>query len=324
MEQVVLGRTGLSVSVACLGAGGHSRLGKGTGKSLEESVAVVRAALDGGVNIIDTASAYGTEDIVGAAVEGRRDQVVISSKATSTIKGALPGTERDLTPAELRASLEASLRKLRTDHLDIFHLHAVSAGRYRYCREELVPELDRLRTEGKVRFFGITERFNADTTHEMLQLAVADDVWDVVMVGYNLLNQTASRSVFPATRARRIGTMCMFAVRWGLIQMEQARTLIGDLISRGEIDPAALDTANPLGFLLEDGHPIALTEAAYRFCRHSPGVDVVMTGTGDRRHLEDNLRAIALPPLPDAVVEKLRAAFAGVTSATGDVAAKVT
>ena len=75
MDQIVLGRTGLEIGVAGLGCGGHSRLGQATGATEEESVALVRRALDLGVTYIDTARAYGTEEIVGRAVEGRRHEV---------------------------------------------------------------------------------------------------------------------------------------------------------------------------------------------------------------------------------------------------------
>jgi L-galactose dehydrogenase len=323
MQETVLGRTGLRVSVACLGAGGHSRLGMGTGKSTSESVAVVKAALDAGVTIVDTAAAYGTEEIVGEALEGVRDRVVLSTKGTVAVKGERPGEESNLTPAGLRATAEASLRRLRTDYIDIYHLHGVAPGQYDYCVDALVPELERLRDEGKIRFLGITERFNADTNHQMLERATTDDFWDVVMVGYNLINQTAARKTLPATRQRHIGTLCMFAVRWGLVDLGQAKTLIAELIRRGEVDPGALDPDDPFGFLVDDGRRIPLTEAAYRFCRHSAGIDVVMTGTGNRRHLEENIHAIGMPPLPDPVVEKLRHAFGRVTSASGDAVAKL-
>lgn len=323
MDQVVLGRTGLSVSVACLGAGGHSRLGMGTGKSTAESVALVRAALDLGVSIIDTASVYGTEAIVGEALTGRRDQVVLSTKASSAVRGEVPDADRGVTPAELRRSVEESLVRLRTDYVDILHLHAVSASHYDHCAAALMPELDRLRAEGKVRFFGITERFNSDTAHQMLGRATNDGAWDVVMAGYNIFNQTAATRIFQNTMARGIGTMCMFAVRWGLIDATRATALIDELAEGGEVDRAAFDADHPFGFLVEDGRPIPLTEAAYRFCRHSPGVDVVMTGTGDRRHLEDNLEAIGMAPLPGAVTRRLQQLFGRVTSATGDAPAKV-
>ena len=81
MQYTTLGRTGLNVSVAGLGCGGHSRLGQKTGRTEQESIQVVRQALDLGINLIDTAEAYGTESIVGKAIQDvARDQLVISTK----------------------------------------------------------------------------------------------------------------------------------------------------------------------------------------------------------------------------------------------------
>ena len=82
MDTVMLGRTGVQVSAAGLGCGGHSRLGQSYGATAEQSSDLVRLALDLGVTYVDTAQAYGTESIVGAAVSGHRDRVVVSSKAS--------------------------------------------------------------------------------------------------------------------------------------------------------------------------------------------------------------------------------------------------
>src|SRR5512145_977436 len=109
MHYTALGRTGLKVSVAGLGTGGNSRIGQGTGLTEAQSVALVQAALDLGVNFIDTAAIYGTEGIVGKAIKGRaRSSVVISTK------GHYNGSEgKDvLPPSALIANLEASLRAL--------------------------------------------------------------------------------------------------------------------------------------------------------------------------------------------------------------------
>ena len=82
MEYVTLGKTGLRVSVAGLGCGGNSRLGLGKGKTKAEAIALVRQALDMGVNLLDTAPVYGTEALVGKAIQAmRRDEVVVSTKA---------------------------------------------------------------------------------------------------------------------------------------------------------------------------------------------------------------------------------------------------
>jgi len=317
MQTIRLGRTGLQVSVAALGAGGKSRLGQARGASFEQSVALVQSALDAGVTLVDTARSYGTERIVGAAIRGRRDQVVISTKAEVVEDGTPPlGTDRLIDRHTLRRRLHESLSALGTDHVDLFHLHAVTPAQYPHCREELLPALQDFRAEGLVRFICITERFLADPRHEMLSRALAEDHWDVVMCGYNYLNQTAA-SVLPLTRARDVGTLCMYAVRGPLGQPQEAGRIVERLVARGEVDPAGIDAADPLGFVLAAGVP-SLVDAAYRFCRHAPGIDVVVTGTGNPVHLAENLHSINSGPLPDAVVARLRGMFAGVWSETGE------
>src|SRR6478735_7843727 len=103
MDMVKLGRTGLNVSVACLGCGGHSKLGQARGASIAHSVGIVHAALDAGVNFIDTAAVYKTEPIVGEAIKGRRDKVVISTKGLINRPGA-PETGLDfVSPQDYRA-----------------------------------------------------------------------------------------------------------------------------------------------------------------------------------------------------------------------------
>jgi len=319
MQQVDFGRTGLKVSAACLGAGGHSRLGQTYGATAEQSIAVVKAAYDLGITVFDTAAKYGTEPIVGAGLKGVRDKVLISTKTVMVHKDEREGFGSDeLTGDELIADVEERLRRLSTDYIDILHLHGVGARQYQYVLDELVPAFIKLREAGKVRFFGVTERFNIDTKHEMLKRAARDRIWDVVMVGYNFLNQTAAAEVLPLTRENGIATLCMYAVRGGLADHERAKRLIDDLIARGEIDPDTFDRDDPLGFLREDGRAIPIAEAAYRFCRHTPGIDIVMTGTGKVEHLRENVRSIEAPPLPAEVEERLRRIFRNVSSQSGN------
>lgn len=319
MDTVRLGRTGLQVSVAGLGTGGHSRLGLRQGASFEHSVALVRAALDRGVTLIDTAAAYGTEEIVGAALRGRRDGVVLSTKAQVHKDGSDPAGIELIDGPELARRVDASLARLAVDQIDIMHLHAVGAHQYDHCRRELVPALLRLREAGKIRFLGLTERFASETDHVMLERALEDDVWDVLMVGYNLLNQTAASRVLPAARERDLAVLCMFAVREALISREAASLALERLVASGEVDAAEIEAADPLGFLLAEGVAESLPEAAYRFCRHSPGVSVVLTGTGSSHHLAENLRSITAPPLPPAIVDRLRHIFRHATSASGQL-----
>jgi L-galactose dehydrogenase len=288
IDQVVLGRTGLKVSVAGLGAGGDSRLGLGQGA--DNAIRIIRTALDRGVNFLDTAEAYGTEEVIGLALcDVPRDRVVLSTKKTTNGGQALDRQNIVL-------SLEASLKRLRTDYVDVYHLHGVAPEDYAALRERAVPVLLDLRQQGKIRFLGITEKFAVDPDHRMLGAALDDDVWDVMMVGFNLLNQSARERVFARTRASRVGTLIMFAVRRALSRPERLRELLKELAERGDITPGQAEQG--LSFLVGSEGALSIPDAAYRYCRHEPGVDVILTGTGSEEHLLENLASIQRVDLP--------------------------
>ncbi|MDE2952007.1 MAG: aldo/keto reductase [Chloroflexota bacterium] len=311
METRILGRTGLEVSVMGLGAGGPSRLGqRDEVKSEAESVSLVLQALDAGINFIDTAEAYRTEDIVGKAVAQRdRASVIISTKKR------LGGSA--ITRAELRAGLEDSLRRLRTDYVDIYHLHGLRPEDYDYYLNEIAPFMQDLQARGMIRFLGVTESWSRDLGHDMLQRALQDDIWDVIMVGFNLLNQTARETVLAQASEKQIGALIMFAVRLALSRPDRLRRALESLIETGELDAREIDLDRPLGFLGEDGLDPDTTDAAYRFCRDEPGVHVVLSGTSNPQHLAANLASFARPPLPPQHTARLQRIFRNVVSATG-------
>ena len=293
MEYVMLGRTGLRVSVAGLGCGGFSRLGLGTGKSNAEAVALLRQALDMGVNLLDTAAAYGTEAIVGEAIKHvRREDVVIATKAW------IPRSEGRHAAERAVASLEGSLRRLGTDYVDIFQLHGVMPEAYERAREVIAPALLKEQAKGKLRHLGVTEAASEDPEHDMLRRAVEDEVWDVVMVAFHMMHQNARAKVFPRTIANRVGTLLMFAVRNIFSRPERLASALRELTRRRELPRWLADAPNPLGFLLHEAGAGTITEAAYRFARHEPGVDVVLFGTGEPDHLRANIAALSAPPLP--------------------------
>lgn len=317
MQITTLGRTGLEVSVAGLGCGGHSRLGQFQGASFEHSVGIVKTALDEGVTFIDTAEAYNTEEIVGEAVKGRRDEVVISTKVSIHVVPFAENPELiDADTMELR--VEGCLNRLGIETIDVLHLHGIGLHQYDYCVSEFLPRMKRLQDQGKIRFTGITERFGSETQHDMSVRAANEALFDVMMIGLNYLNQTALKTVLPKTQQNNIGTLCMFAVRGPLASKQKVEALIEKLVAAGEIDPSDIDAGDPIGFLTAPGVAETMTEAAYRFCRHAPGMDVTITGTGNRDHLLDNLRAIGMPPLPKDVVERLTTIFAHASSETGE------
>ena len=191
MEYTVLGKTGLRVSVAGLGCGGFSRIGQSRGCSEAESVSLVKHALDRGINFIDTACNYHTEKIVGKAISGRnRNNLVISTKA-STNRGnsAIP-------VSEVIQSLDDSLEKLGIEFIDIFHLHGVPPSAYDSVINQVIPGLLREKEKGKFRYLGITEIPPSDFYHDTLTHALNEDIFDVMMVAFHMLHQSAREKIF--------------------------------------------------------------------------------------------------------------------------------
>lgn len=318
MQTVRLGRTQAIVSVAGLGCGGHSRLGMARGASEVEAARVVSHAIARGVTFIDTARIYGTEGAVGRAIAGHdRSRLYLSTKSWVG-EGGSQDRPRLYSPAEFTANLEDSLRRLGTDYVDLFHFHGVSLDQWPHVRDVLLPEVRRQQALGKVRHIGLTEIFRFDMGHAMLAEALPTGHIDVVMVGFNLLNQTARARVFPITLRLDLGTLIMFAVRRGLNSARNAAEAVAELVARGEVDEGVLDPADPFGALVRHPDIAGQLDMAYRFCRHEPGAQVVLTGTGSTAHLDQNLAAIQAPPLPEDVRATLERVFARATSASGE------
>lgn len=295
MEYTTLGRTGLKVSVAGLGCGGFSRLGLGTGKSEAEAIGIVRQAIEFGVNLFDTAAAYGTEGVLGQAIKAvPRESVVVCTKAPFSF------SRPDADPAQIVASLDRSLRDLDTDYIDVYQLHGVPPAAYDHARSVLAPALLREKEKGKFRFLGITETAPHDLQHETLRSAAPDGVWDVAMVGFSMMHQNARERVFPLSREHRVGTLLMFAVRNIFSQPDRLAATIRELAAAGAVPATLAESDDPLGFLVHAGAATSVVDAAYRFVRHEPGVDVVLFGTGSAAHLRSNIASILKPPLPAA------------------------
>ncbi|MFZ1106128.1 MAG: aldo/keto reductase [Hyphomicrobiaceae bacterium] len=310
MQYTILGKTGLRVSVAGLGCGGNSRIGQGAGLSEAQSVALVREALDLGVNFIDTASIYGTEGIVGKAIKGRaRESVVISTKSHIN---AFDGSSAAPVEAVL-ASLEASLRALDTDYVDVFHLHGLSPKVYDHAMAQVVPALLREKEKGKFHHLAVSETAPRDPGHTMLERAVEEPVWEVFMLAFHLLNQNARDHLLKRTQANKVGTLCMFAVRNVFSRPGLLEETVRELVAEGKLPRELGETDDPLGFLLHQAGAESLIDAAYRFARHEPGIDVVLFGTSSVDHLKANIASILRPPLPAGDVQRLYALFGHLT-----------
>ena len=312
LEKKTLGKTDIRATVLGLGSGGFSRLGTGQNKGEENAQQVVRAALDAGVNLIDTAEGYDTESAIGNVIQHvDRSRLTLSTKLSYKTNGRLK------THAEVKASLEASLRRLHTDYVDIYHVHGVKVDDYPDVVLHILPVLQLMQEEGKLRYIGITESFSTDTDHKTLQQAVQDDYWDVMMVGFNLLNISAREMLFTTTLSKGIGVLCMFAVRQALISVEQLQNYLQRKANEHVLDARVLEAVPLLRELIDSGQCGSLTEAAYRFCTYEPGMGCVLSGTGSAEHLRQNIADIQKPPLPAEFLRQYEPLFAGIAALSG-------
>jgi len=319
MEFTNFGKTGMKVSVAGLGCGGGSRLGKNRGMSKAESVALVRTAMDLGVNYLDTANSYTTEDIVGEAINAvSRDQVFIGTKSLIRKEGKMLPVEAVI------ASLDNSLRELKTDYVDVFQFHAVNPDTYDDALNIYAPALLKEKEKGKLRFLGFTESPPNDANQEVLKRAAKDDVWEAIMLGFHMMHQNARHNAFPYTQEKGIGTLLMFVVR-SIFSIEgRLQSDMKALAAEGRVPQWLTEKENPLDFLIHEGGADSVINAAYRYARYEPGADIVLFGTGSIEHLKTNLASILAPPLPKEDTDKLNELFGHLYGVGLDVPVKRT
>jgi L-galactose dehydrogenase len=311
-QLTTLGRSGLSCSVVGLGCGGMSRLGLRRGGTMRDAADLIRYALDLGVTFIDTAKLYGTEPAVGAALNGRREGVMVSTKIVPLTP------DNQVNANHITRQIDESLRVMSLETIDVMHLHGVLPQDYARVVGECLAPLEHARKEGKIRLIGVSEFWNQDLAHDMLRMALDDDHFDMILVGCNMLNFAAGARVLRKALEKGVATSLMFAVRRAFAEPALLREICARLVTAGEIQPDEIDLSDPFGFMLDNGGADTLTEAAYRYCRHLAGVNVVLTGTSNRDHLRQNVASIEKPALRDADLRRIEAVFGAVRSVTGE------
>lgn len=299
MEYRRLGRTGLQVSALALGT---VELGLDYGIAVpgefgrpaeDAAIRLVHAAIDRGINLIDTARAYGeSEAVLGRALRGRRDKVVLATKVrTQRDDGSTPG-EAELRQL-MQQSLDTSLGLLQTDYVDIWQIHNVNATLL--DRGAAVAEVfAAARQSGKVRAVG-GSTYGADLPLRALE----SDLFDMLQVTYSVLDQRLADRVLPAAAARDVGVV----VRSILLK--------GALTARGDYLPdhlAALrDRSHQFRALVaESGLAASPAQAAIAFGLANPQIHSVLVGMRAEHELDEALAAASLR-LPDGLLDRLRA-----------------
>jgi len=287
-----LGPTGLHVSPLCLGA---MNFGDPTGP--EESVEIIDAALDGGITMIDTADVYvngRSEELVGAALaaNGRRDDIVLATKVGMPRAKAEPGTWH--RREHIVASCDESLRRLQTDHIDLYQLHRPSKV---VPQEETLAAFDELVQAGKVRHIGCSTH-PAWMAMEALAIAARDDraAYATEQPPYNLVDRRIENELLPLCRKYGLGVLPWSPLAAGILAGrydDPERIPEGSRASRrpqqrDRVTPAAINVARGLERLADD-RGLTTAQLALLWAKDQPGITAPIVGPRTRGQLDEAL-----------------------------------
>jgi L-galactose dehydrogenase len=296
MERRPLGRTGLLVPALAFGT---APLGDIFGAIDEgDAIRAVHAALDHGVDYFDTAPLYGfglAEERLGRALADRRDRALIATKCCRD-----GFTEFDFSAARVTASVDESLRRLGTDHIDVFQIHDVEFGDMRQVLEEAVPAAMALKETGKVRFVGITGL----PVRHLRRLAAQCEIDTLLSWAHlNLVEDELVTELWPLAQERGFGLISASPLIQGLLT-ERA-------LPDWHRSPAPLRAAIPAMAAACRDAGTDLASVAVRWAVEHPAPATTIVGIAGVEDLERNLRALD-QPIPEGLLEALAALAAPV------------
>jgi len=304
MKYRTLGRTGIEVSPYCLGAMMFGAMGN---PDHDDSIRIIHRALDAGINFLDTADVYShgeSEEIVGKALEGRRDDVVLASKMHYPM-GDDPN-HRGNSRRWIIAAIENSLRRLQTDHLDLYQVHRPDST---VDVEETLSALSDLIHSGKVRTIG-TSTFPASEIVEAQWVAERRGLerFRTEQPPYSIINRSIEREVLPICQRYGMGTLVWSPLGQGLLTGRYRKGQQTDTHRSGGMpqhfnDERKLDVVEQLIPLAEKAG-LAMTHLAMAFAIAHPGVTSAILGPRTMEQLDD-LLAGADVTLDDEVLDRI-------------------
>jgi aryl-alcohol dehydrogenase-like predicted oxidoreductase len=294
-----LGRTGTDVTI--LGYGAMELRGQPRAPGVEDEVAgrLLNAVLDAGINLIDTSPDYGvSEELMGRHIGHRRDEYFLASKCGCPLEpppGASPPYQHDYTPANVRAGVERSLRRLGTDHLDLVQVH-MSPSRQTLEENHTVATLRELVAEGKVRFIGMSGILPNLPDH------LAMGVFDVFQIPYSAVQRDHEDLITDAAKAGA-GTFIRGGVARGAAA-EDKNWQAGPLSQAPGLGQRNWETSGIADLVREAG--LSDMEFMLRFTLSHPGLSTTIVGTSNPAHLASNLAMAEKGPLPDDLYAEAR------------------
>ena len=293
-----LGRTGADVTI--LGYGAMELRGQPRGPAIEDEEAgrLLGAVLDSGINLIDTSIDYGrSEELIGRYIGHRRDEYFLASKCGCLLEqppGAMPPYPHDYSPANVRAGIEQSLRRLGTDRLDLVQVH-MSPSRAQLEADHTVETMLALRDEGKVRFIGMSGILPNLPDH------IAMGVFEVFQIPYSAV-QREHEELITAVAARGAGTLIRGGAARGAPAEDKAWSQGPIGLDQGEgqrrWESSGLDD------LLGD---MSRIEFVLRFTLSHPDLSSTIVGTSNPGHLRSNVAIAEQGPLPADLYEQAKA-----------------
>jgi len=305
MQYRTLGKTGIKVSAYCLGA---MMFGGIANADHDDAIGIIHKALDAGINFIDTADAYSrgeSEEIVGKALKGRRDNIVLATKAHLPM-GDDPN-ERGNSRRWLVREVEASLRRLQTDYIDLYQIHRPSPDT---DIEETLSALTDLMRAGKVRAIG-SSTFPASDIVEAQWVAERRGLarFRTEQPPYSILSRSIEREVLPVCQRYGIGVMVWSPLAKGMLTGRYRKdqplpdSLRVKVFGKQMSDEVRLDAVEQL-ILVAEQAGLSLTHMSMAFAVAHPGVTSAILGPRTMQQLDD-LLAGAEVVLTDEVLDQI-------------------
>ena len=308
MQYRTLGKTNISASAVALGTwaiGGGPWWGDSDDN---QSVKAIQAAIDAGVTLIDTAPAYGfghSEEIVGKAIKGRRDKLILSTKCglwwkddrgTSFFEMGDKHVKRCLLPATIVEEVEISLRRLGTDYIDLYHTHWPSLEPDKYPIDDTMQCLMKLKEEGKIRAIAAS---NVDLEH--IKQYQAAGILDAIQPRYSMLDREIETEILPYCLANGISALAYSPLEQGLltgkIGMDQT---FAEGVYRNQIPWYLPQNREKVLNMLEGWSDLlskyncSLSQLVIAWTMAQEGITFVLCGARKEAHVSDNVGAADL------------------------------